>query len=569
MTITGKETYFLQPEFPVEIYIPIDIDLYKEAVKSPSRKWRVTVEVDFPEGTYKFEEDEIVNFSLLREASGRGDNPLGFITSNEFVLALDNHDRRFSPFNTAKEYTIRPGLEVRPYLILELPGPDATIPLGTYWTSDWDTNSTSIEAITTCHDRLMDIISLDTPQIPPMIDTSVSEMFGRLFRALGLGIDEYIVSSSLTQPVKVGWFERDTVGNSLQKLAEAGNCFVSVDRQNRIIVQPNIRTSDPVAEYTDEDMIFSVNNPQQVLDIFTAIKMQYRVPYQKERSVNLVRADNILIPPGETTLDRVDFHSADIPVLEVTRVYIYGRDIAQETWDLYLGGADGGTFTLGDGTTNTDPMAHNINNTGIQGELEDIFGAGEVVVTGAAGDFEIVFSLNVGESGLRASFTSLANAVNPYILRRRGYVGPVLSEVRSLSWGATDIILNIENETELTEEIDIQVEGIGTGHHIGHSVISDAEAVNNYGHKELALENHLIQAQQVAANYSEILLGYVSDPLAWFEISFRGDPILDVGDIITIESAADKVEPTDIMVKRITLEYDGGLTSTIRGRRAL
>ena len=592
---------------------------YLGAIKASERKITAEIEIDFPapEGTQTFTAADIRDFSLLEESQGGSGNPLGFVTSNEFTLSLDNSSRRFTPSNPAKEFTVKPGLEVRPFLIIELSGVDARIPLGTFWTGEWSTHSDSVEAVTTAHDRLMGIINLDTPQIPPMPGTTVAKMFGRLFRAIGLEADEYIISSALTQPITVGWWQRNTVGKSMQTLAEAGNCFVSVNRDNKIVVLPNFRTADPKVEYDDTDMIFSINNPQSILDIFTAVKMQYRLPFEQERNLNLVRADNILIPPGDesegnaawyledsvtlatafalsesfvlaepagafifsdllgepdfwhsiTKLGRIDFHSEDVPVIEITRVHIYGRDVRQETWDLYLGGADGGTFTLSDGTTDTGAIAYDTNNTTIQSELETIYGAGEVIIEGAGGIFTITFSLTVGASGLNATFTNLTNAVNPYILRRRGFVGPISSYVESLSWGATDIILNIVNPSGVEEEVFVEVEGIGTGHHIGHSVIKDDVAVSDYGHKELALENHLIQSQGVAKIYSELLVNHVKDPLAWFEVEYRGDPLIEVGDIIKIESATSKIDPVDVMVKRVVLRYDGGLTSTLRARR--
>ena len=545
---------------------------YSDAIKAPIRKITGRVEIELGgHDLLVFEGEDIFEISLLEEATGAGPSPLGFVTSNELTVSLNNADRWFTPSNPDRLFDVRPGLEIRAYLIIETAGGDVEVSLGTFYTGEWDTPSNSIEATTTCHDRLMQIINLDTPQIPVMTDTTVAGMFGRLFQGLGLEPAEFVVNASLTQPIKAGWFPRDTVGVSLQVLAEAGNCFVSVDRHNRITVQPNLRSGEPLATFTDQDMLFSVNNPQRINDIYTAIKMQYRVPYLKPANRNLVRADNLVIPDGGITLDRIDFHGDDVPVMQVDWVYLYGPEFTGEVWDLFVGEPDGtpsGTFKLYDGTDETGNIAHDATNTTIQGELEGIYGAGNAEVSGADRDFEIKFTVGVGRTDLSADFSNLVNLVGSSLLRRTQYSGQIESEVSFIWFGATDIILQVDNDSGYAEEVNLEVKGIGTGHHIGHNVITDAEAVTNYGHKELSLENYLIQSQAVARAYSELLINYVSDPLAMFEINYRGDPAIQVGDIIRVQSTQDKIPATDVMVRRIELNYDGGLTSKIRCRRA-
>ncbi len=84
----------------------------------------------------------------------------------------------------------------------------------------------------------------------------------------------------------------------------------------------------------------------------------------------------------------------------------------EEEQTLYLGGATGGTFTLGDGTTNTSAIAYDATALTIQTELETIYGSGLVSVV-ADTDFTITFDISVGVSDLEANFTSLTGDTNP------------------------------------------------------------------------------------------------------------------------------------------------------------
>ena len=83
-----------------------------------------------------------------------------------------------------------------------------------------------------------------------------------------------------------------------------------------------------------------------------------------------------------------------------------------EVQTLYLGGATGGTFTLGDGTTITSALAYNSSAAEIQTALEAIFGTGLVTVA-VDTDFTITFSVRIRASGLVADFALLTGATSP------------------------------------------------------------------------------------------------------------------------------------------------------------
>lgn len=102
-----------------------------------------------------------------------------------------------------------------------------------------------------------------------------------------------------------------------------------------------------------------------------------------------------------------------------------------DIFTLYLGGATGGTYTLGI-TGNLQTLNYNDTAATIQTALETVFGAGEVsVVIGS--NFTITFASTTGDSALIADFTGLTGATSPVLTETQSYNGGTLSNVLTAS----------------------------------------------------------------------------------------------------------------------------------------
>lgn len=113
-----------------------------------------------------------------------------------------------------------------------------------------------------------------------------------------------------------------------------------------------------------------------------------------------------------------------------------------DSFTLFLGGSTGGTFTLGDGLSNTAALAFDATAATIQAELEAIYGAGNVTVV-VGTDFTITFTESVGASGLVADFALLTGATTPALTSITAYYVsniPVVAtaETHTLSLGGAD-----------------------------------------------------------------------------------------------------------------------------------
>ena len=91
---------------------------------------------------------------------------------------------------------------------------------------------------------------------------------------------------------------------------------------------------------------------------------------------------------------------------------------ADEIYDLDLGGASGGTFTLGDGDTIvTDALPYNATAAAIQTALRTVYDDTGILVVGNGVDFVISFPTGV-EASLTLGSASLTGATDPAVTLR-------------------------------------------------------------------------------------------------------------------------------------------------------
>ena len=118
----------------------------------------------------------------------------------------------------------------------------------------------------------------------------------------------------------------------------------------------------------------------------------------------------------------------------------FGED---EVYDLDLGGASGGTFTLGDGNSiETTELAYNATAAQIQAALNTAYSEDGIVVVANGGDFVITFPTGV-TANLTLDDTSLTGATNPAVTLRdeiAEFVGTGVITSKSLSGATEDAI---------------------------------------------------------------------------------------------------------------------------------
>jgi hypothetical protein len=132
----------------------------------------------------------------------------------------------------------------------------------------------------------------------------------------------------------------------------------------------------------------------------------------------------------------------------------FGED---EVYDLDLGGATGGTFTLGDGDSKvTSALAYNATAAQIQTALNTAYSEDGIVVTANGEDFVITFPTGV-TANLTLDATSLTGATSPAVTLRdeiAEFVGTGVITSKSLS-GATEDAIGMSISVQGNGELEL------------------------------------------------------------------------------------------------------------------
>ena len=132
----------------------------------------------------------------------------------------------------------------------------------------------------------------------------------------------------------------------------------------------------------------------------------------------------------------------------------FGED---EVYDLDLGGATDGTFTLGDGSSiETSDLAYNATAAQIQTALNTAYSEDGIVVTANGEDFVITFPTGV-TANLTLDATSLTGATNPAVTLRdeiAEFVGTGVITSKSLS-GATEDAIGMSISVQGNGELEL------------------------------------------------------------------------------------------------------------------
>ncbi len=311
---------------------------YSDEVNADARQWTSMVEVFFDgieNSPTVIEQDVVTTISLLEEATAQNVNPLGTVSANEVNLGFDNSNRNFTLSNTASPYygKMKPNVVVKPYLGLVLANSSIEyVPLGVFKTGDWSAKGDVVEATVTAYDRLYGLKEMNCPDLAVMEDTTVAGLFAALFQALGLGESDYYIDPSLTQPIKAGFVPKGTVNPALQALSVAGYCHVYVDRQNVIQVRGRQTFNSTERTWTDDNQIITAQNPQQYLDVYSSVRIKYKLPSIKADQT-LVQISNLVVPVEGLTVE-VEFTSG--PVSKVSEVMLL-NSINTRLYDIQYG----------------------------------------------------------------------------------------------------------------------------------------------------------------------------------------------------------------------------------------
>lgn len=147
-------------------------------------------------------------------------------------------------------------------------------------------------------------------------------------------------------------------------------------------------------------------------------------------------------------------------------------------------------------------------------------------------------------------------------------IGAINAVITSVEYGAWSMNVQIQNPGS-DEVVTLEVLGQAVDIISSTFTAQDTDAIVAWGAKKLEIDNQLIQGLDVARLYANSLLQYVTDPAVNFSLNIRGNPALEVGDIIQIQDTIDKIGTVDVIPVRINLDYDGALSATMQARKPI
>lgn len=268
--------------------------------------------------------DDIMEMNITEEMEIKdGTLPIGNISANEIDLKLNNVDDKFFPDNTAAAlYTL---VKKNRRIVAELgftlaDGTTEYMPMGTYWSGDWQTSEMGTTSTTSGRDR-MELLRKSTFYTGTIYTNVTLKTLAEtvLADAKTLMPDlQYSVADGLSDyTVPYAWFEKVSHFEALREIAEACMGYAYCDRAGVVQVTiPVADTIDPVLEITSANY-FDRNQPAKSEDLANRIEVKTSpwTPADVAEEVYTSKED-ITIGAGETVEIQCDYSTDKRPVLE-------------------------------------------------------------------------------------------------------------------------------------------------------------------------------------------------------------------------------------------------------------
>ncbi len=420
-----------------------------------------------------YEGDDIIEFSTVEERDiSNGSLPIGNISSNEISIKINNIDNRFDAGNTASDTfeLLKPNRIITAFLGVELPDTSIEfVPMGKYFSEDWETPENEIWASTTGRDLMERMRKTTFSTSVVVFDSTLFALAETVLVNAGFTSANYTIDTELQDfTVPFSWFDPISHREALRQIVEASGGQAYVDRTGIIQVQgPTFFDSILSASLTlGLDDIWDKSNPVVWSEVSNFIQVSVKPLTLADSLSEVYRSTEPVEISAGQTLSLTVFYNTIPSISAVATISATTTAITDETF-----------FAWG---ANID-----------------------VTNSGTASD----------------TFTLIINALT------------------------------------LTEE------------NKGTVVSQDANSILDNGKLVYEIpDNNLIQTTAFAQTLTDNILSAFKDPRRDITINWRGNPATELADRINAPDFKE-ISNQDYFVVKETFEFDGGLTSTINGRR--
>jgi hypothetical protein len=191
------------------------------------------------------------------------------------------------------------------------------IPLGTFWSLDWDSPDDSLEATVVARDR-MELLRKSTFQTSQVLtNKSLYELAEIVLQDAGLTSDQYIIDTALQNIIiPYAWFAPVSHREALRRIAEAGLAAAFQNRDGKIQIESFLITGDePVLEITEDDYFPPLRAPSRQDQVANEIIVDTQPLRPATTPEEVYRSNEPMTIPGNTTKTITAFYNQP-PVID-------------------------------------------------------------------------------------------------------------------------------------------------------------------------------------------------------------------------------------------------------------
>jgi hypothetical protein len=236
-------------------------------------------------------------------------------------LTLNNENKKFDVDNEQSplKNLLKPNRRIQVWLGAETSDVEEWVPLGTFWSIDWDSPDDSLEATVTARDR-MELLRKSTFQTSQVLtNKSLYELAEIVLQDAGLMPDEYIIDMALQNiVVPYSWFNPVSHREALRRIAEAGLAAAFQNRDGKIQIESFLISGDePVLEITEDDYFPPLRAPSRQDQVANEIIVDTQPLRPATTSEEVYRSNEPMTIQASTTKTITAFYNKT-PVIEDT-----------------------------------------------------------------------------------------------------------------------------------------------------------------------------------------------------------------------------------------------------------
>ena len=537
-----------------------------------------------------YENEEIISLDLLeeREVSDTGLR-IGTISNNELSFKLDNSSRKFDAGNTQSPLygLLKPNRRVKGYLGVEVnvynysyplwnefnttstwDGLSETywddfenvtvtqeieyVPLGVFWTDEWDVPEHMAYAQTSAMDRLKFLEETEYVVDTVLSDVSLYDLAEDVLLDYGLESEQYYIDPILADTIIPYVYFPDGISHRdiLTEIAEAGLGQVFCDRLGVIRVEGMFPVSEAYTVTVNEENDVSCKD-QLVNDSVEAESLYIMLDGHSSFDGNYeLPEDDCSEEIGwiGTSVSGIDgSFSSPYPTATLT---FQSKSVAS-------------VVVVGDNLRNEYPVDFNIR---VYDDIDTLLSEQNIT-----GNNELTRNISIPENP--------TNAVKIVLeITKWSESGTAIKVIEFVDKPYKLSITNDEyfrknnpvRYNELANVISIEyipMDSLGGTSDSQYIVVSDESSIELNGRRKYEMRsNPLIQTSTLATSIGMTILPYFTDPQRNLELEWRGNPALLLGDTITV---VDDNESNDYRITSQTLNYAGVLRSKLNARKVL